>query len=223
MTRFIRLASTLALVSGMSACVRARAATDNIPAPLVDAPLATASSRQMAVIAGGCFWGVEAVFRHVRGVSSAVSGYAGGTADTAHYDLVSTGRTTHAEAVEITYDPSQITYGTLLRIFFSVAHDPTEVNRQGPDEGPQYRSAIFFGDADQQRIAAAYIAQLNQAKAFPRRIATQVTPLTRFYAAEDYHQDYAARHPNDPYIVINDAPKVRNLQALFPDLYIAKK
>ena len=199
-----------------------RAASDVIPAPVVDAPLATTPGRRTAVVAGGCFWGVEAVFRHVKGVSKAVSGYAGGTADTAHYDMVGTGRTGHAESVEITYDPSQISYGTLLRVFFSVAHDPTEVNRQGPDEGPQYRSAIFPADAEQQRIAAAYIAQLNQVKAFPRRIATQVTALSRFFPAEDYHQDYVARHPNEPYVFINDAPKVRNLRATFPELYIGK-
>lgn len=222
MTRSIRFAASLALVLGLSVCQSARAASDVIPAPLVDAALATTSGRRTAVVAGGCFWGVEAVFRHVRGVSTAVAGYAGGTADTAHYDMVSTGRTTHAESVQIAYDPSLITYGTLLRIFFSVAHDPTEVNRQGPDEGPQYRSAIFAADAEQQRIAAAYIAQLNQAKAFPRRIATEVTPLARFYPAEDYHQDYVARHPNEPYVVFNDAPKVRNLRATFPELYIAK-
>jgi peptide-methionine (S)-S-oxide reductase len=221
MTRPIRFAWALSLVCATTACQSAQAASDVIPAPLVDAPLATTPGRQTAVVAGGCFWGVEAVFRHVRGVSQAVSGYAGGTAATATYDMVSTGRTTHAEAVEITYDPSQITYGTLLRIFFSIAHDPTELNRQGPDEGPQYRSAIF-ADAGQQRIAEAYIAQLNQARVFPKRIATQVTALARFFAAEDYHQDYVARHPNDPYVVINDAPKVRHLRAAFPELYVGK-
>ena len=222
MTRLLRFAAAFALVPGLCAGLGARAASGPLPAPIVDAPLAATPGRQTAVVAGGCFWGVEAVFRHVRGVSKAVSGYAGGAADTAHYDMVGTGRTGHAESVEITYDPSQITYGTLLRIFFSVAHDPTERNRQGPDEGPQYRSAVFSADAGQQRIAAAYVAQLDQAKVFPQRIATQVVTLPAFFPAEDYHQDYVARHPNEPYVFINDAPKVRNLRAAFPELFVAK-
>lgn len=222
MTRLLRLSAALPFVLGVCACLSARAASGPIPAPLVDARLATTSGRQTAVVAGGCFWGIEAVFRHVRGVSQAVSGYAGGAANSAHYEMVGTGRTGHAESVEITYDPSLITYGTLLRIFFSVAHDPTELNRQGPDDGPQYRSAIFAASAEQQRIAEAYVAQLNEAKAFPRRIATQVVPLPAFFPAEDYHQDYVARHPNEPYVFINDAPKVRNLRTTFPELYVAK-
>lgn len=193
-----------------------------LPAPDVDAPLARERGRQTAVLAGGCFWGVEAVFEHVRGVTRAVSGYAGGTPSTASYDLVSGGRTGHAESVEVTFDPSVITYGQLLRVFFSVAHDPTEHNRQGPDVGPQYRSAIFFADADQQRIAAAYIAQLDRAGVLRRPIATEVTRLDGFHAAEEYHQDYAARNPDDPYIRINDAPKVAALRRDFPALFVGR-
>src|SRR6201998_754169 len=182
-----------------------------VPAPVLDAKLASASSQQTAVVAGGCFWGIQAVFQHVQGVISATSGYAGGSAKTAEYELVSTGETGHAESVKITYDPSQITYGQLLRVFFSVAHDPTQLNRQGPDEGTQYRSSIFYRSDEQKRIAEAYIAQLEEAKVFPRPIVTQVVPLKAFYPAEAYHQDYAAQHPNNPYIVYNDAPKVAHL------------
>jgi peptide-methionine (S)-S-oxide reductase len=171
------------------------------------------------VFAGGCFWGVQAVFQHVKGVVKATSGYSGGAANTAQYELVSTGETGHAESVKITYDPSQITYGELLRIFFSVVHDPTQLNRQGPDEGTQYRSAIFYDNDEQKRIAESYIAQLNDAKIFRRKIVTQVVALNAFYPAEDYHQDYATRHPDQPYIVFNDAPKVAHLRQQFPDLY----
>jgi peptide-methionine (S)-S-oxide reductase len=171
------------------------------------------------VLAGGCFWGIQAVFQHVKGVTDATSGYAGGAAQTAKYDVVSSGETGHAESVRVTFDPSQVTYGQLLRVFFSVAHDPTELNRQGPDEGTQYRSAIFFADADQKRAAEAYIAQLDKAKLFRGRIVTQVAPLAAFYPAEAYHQNYARLHPDNPYIVINDAPKVAHLRQLFPDLY----
>jgi peptide-methionine (S)-S-oxide reductase len=159
------------------------------------------------------------VFQHVKGVTDATSGYAGGAAQTAKYDVVSSGETGHAESVRVTFDPSQVTYGQLLRVFFSVAHDPTELNRQGPDEGTQYRSAIFFADADQKRVAEAYIAQLDKAKLFRGRIVTQVAPLAAFYPAEAYHQNYARLHPDNPYIVINDAPKVAHLRQLFPDLY----
>ncbi|HYX53067.1 MAG TPA: peptide-methionine (S)-S-oxide reductase MsrA, partial [Candidatus Limnocylindrales bacterium] len=180
------------------------------------------SVKEVAVFSGGCFWGIQALFEHVKGVISATSGYAGGEASTAHYEVVSSGGTGHAESVLVAYDPSQITYGQLLRVFFSVGHDPTEVNRQGPDEGEQYRSMISYADAEQKRIAEAYIAQLNQAKIFPRPIATQVVALKGFYPAEAYHQDYATRHPNDPYIVINDAPKLVNLQKQFPDLYVKR-
>ena len=175
----------------------------------------------MAVLAGGCFWGIQAVFQHVKGVKRATSGYSGGTASTAEYELVGTGRTGHAESVRITYDPSQISYGQLLKIFFSVAHDPTELNRQGPDDGPQYRSAIFYNGDEQHRIAAAYVAQLQQTKVFRRKIVTEIAPLKGFYEAEGYHQDYATRHPNDPYIVINDAPKVAHLKQVFPNVYVA--
>jgi peptide-methionine (S)-S-oxide reductase len=177
-----------------------------------------ASTDRFAVFAGGCFWGIEAVFEHVKGVKKSVSGYAGGTAKTANYDAVSTGKTGHAESVQVVYDPSQITYGRLLQIFFS-SHDPTLLNRQGPDRGPQYRTAIFFASEEQQRIAQAYIEQLNKAKVFGQPIVTEVKPLDVFYPAESYHQDYAAHHPNDLYIVINDAPKVVRLKEQFPQLY----
>jgi peptide-methionine (S)-S-oxide reductase len=193
-----------------------------VPPPVVDLPLASETGEASAVLAGGCFWGIEAVFEHVRGVIRATSGYAGGTAETAQYDIVSGGRTGHAEAVEVVYDPSQITYGQLLHVFFSVAHDPTELNRQGPDVGPQYRSAIFPASADQARIARAYISQLNRAAAFRRTVVTEVTALPRFYHAEPEHQDYAARHPTAPYIVMHDAPKVERLRQAFPDRYVAR-
>jgi peptide-methionine (S)-S-oxide reductase len=198
------------------------AAGVTIPDPAVDAPLATTKGQQTAVIAGGCFWGIQAVFQHVKGVIKATSGYSGGEAKTAEYELVSDGNTGHAESVRITYDPSQISYGQLLKVFFAVAHDPTQLNRQGPDTGTQYRSVIFFGDADQERIARAYVDQLNQAKVFDRAIVTQVVPLKAFYEAEAYHQDYAIHHPNNPYIVANDLPKVANLRKQFPDLYQSK-
>ena len=194
-----------------------------VPAPLVDAVRASASGKQTAVLSGGCFWGVQAVFQHVKGVISVTSGYSGGSAKNAEYEVVSTGETGHAESVQIVYDPSQITYGELLQIFFSVAHDPTQLNRQGPDEGTQYRSAIFYANDEQKRIAEAYIAQLNQAKMFCPAIVTQVVALEAFYPAEAYHQNYAALHPNQPYIVFNDAPKVEHLKQQFPDLYTEKK
>jgi len=190
-----------------------------LPNPAVDAPLATTSQKQTAVMAGGCFWGIQAVFQHVKGVQSAVSGYSGGSRSTAEYEVVSTGRTGHAESVQITFDPAQITYGQLLKVFFSVAHDPTQLNRQGPDTGTQYRSVIFYVNDEQKRVAEAYIAQLEKARSFPRPIVTQVVPLTEFYAAEAYHQNYAALHPDNPYIAFNDAPKVEHLRAEFPDLY----
>ena len=194
-------------------------ATAEIPDPAVDAPLAAAKGVQTAVLAGGCFWGIQAVYRHVRGVIDVKAGYCGGSADTAHYEDVSSGKTGHAESVRIKYDPSQISYGQLLKIFFSVAHNPTELNRQGPDYGTQYRSAIFCSTDEQKRIAQAYIDQLNQAKTFKQRIVTVVS-AGDFYQAEDYHQDYAERHPNEPYIVINDRPKVENLRKLFPHIYV---
>ena len=192
-----------------------------LPAPAVDVPRAAAPGRQTVVVSGGCFWGVEAVFRHVKGVVEATSGYAGGSAATAHYQLVSEGDTGHAESVRVTFDPAEVSLGQLLQVFFSVAHDPTEVNRQGPDSGTQYRSAIFVSGPAQKRVVDAYIAQLDKAKAFPRPIATEVAPLQAFYPAEFYHQNYAALHPDNPYIMINDAPKVAHLRQMFPALYRA--
>jgi peptide-methionine (S)-S-oxide reductase len=214
------LLSTIVFLS-MVACAGDRSVT-TIPVPVVDASIASGKSEQTAVVAGGCFWGIQAVFQHVKGVISATSGYSGGPEKTAQYEFVSTGETGHAESVRITYDPSKITYGQILRVFFSVAHDPTQLNRQGPDEGTQYRSSIFYGNDEQKRIAEAYIAQLEQAKIFPRPIVTQVVPLRTFYPAESYHQDYAAHHPDNPYIVYNDAPKVVHLREQFPDLYTGK-
>jgi len=209
-------------LAGVVACNAGEHASAAVPSPASDATLATARAEQTAVVSGGCFWGIQAVFQHVKGVISATSGYSGGAANTAEYELVSNGDTGHAESVKIVYDASQITYGQLLRVFFSVAHDPTELNRQGPDTGSQYRSAIFYGSDEQKRIAEAYIAQLEKAKVFPRPIVTQVVPLKAFYAAEAYHQDYAARHPDNPYIVYNDAPKVAHLRQEFPELYTGK-
>ncbi len=178
-----------------------------------------ASNEQTAVFAGGCFWGVDAVFKHVKGVSNAESGYAGGNADTAHYEMVSGGNTGHAEAVRVRFDPAQVSYEQLLQVFFSVAHDPTQLNRQGPDSGSQYRSAIFFTSADQQKVAQSYIQKLTAAKTYSSSIVTQVTPLQQFYPAEDYHQNYLALHPYQPYIVFNDMPKLGQLQKRFPALY----
>jgi peptide-methionine (S)-S-oxide reductase len=216
----LMLIGSLLAVTGCDA--KAKPAASALPAPAVDAPRASAPGRETVVLAGGCFWGIQAVFQHVKGVISATSGYSGGKAKTADYEIVSTGETGHAESVQVVYDPSQITYGELLRVFFSVAHDPTQLNRQGPDEGTQYRSAIFYASDEQKRIAEGYIAQLDQAKVFSRRIVTQVVPLQGFYSAEAYHQNYAALHPNQPYIVFNDAPKVEHLRQVFPDLYVGK-
>jgi peptide-methionine (S)-S-oxide reductase len=187
--------------------------------PVTERPAHDAGTHQTAVFAGGCFWGVDAVFKHVKGVSQVVSGYSGGNASTAEYEVVSTGTTGHAESVEVTYDPSQVSYSDLLKVFFYAAHDPTELNRQGPDSGSQYRSAIFYADADQKKIADTYIAQLDQAKVFSEPIVTQVVPLKGFYPAEGYHQNYLARHPDNPYIVINDMPKLALLHEKFPQLY----
>ncbi|MDP8979952.1 MAG: peptide-methionine (S)-S-oxide reductase MsrA [Acidobacteriota bacterium] len=192
------------------------------PAPTVDTPAPPAKQKSSIVLAGGCFWGVDAVYRHVQGVTEVVSGYSGGSRLTANYATVSTGFTSHAESVKITFDPSRVTLGKLLHIYFSVAHDPTELNRQGPDEGPQYRSAIFFTTDEQKRVAEAYIQQLNQAKVFSRPIVTQVTPLAGFYAAEEYHQNYIARNPGNPYVVYNDLPKLKRLHQSFPELWTGK-
>lgn len=192
------------------------------PVPAVDAAKQPKPGTQSMVVAGGCFWGIQAVFQHVKGVTNATSGYAGGEAKTAEYELVSMGNTGHAESVKVTYDPSQVTYGELLRVFFSVAHDPTQLNRQGPDDGTQYRSVIFYGSDEQKKIAEAYVAQLDAARIYPRKIVTQVVPMRGFYPAEAYHQNYAANNPNSPYIMFNDAPKVANLKKEFPELYTAK-
>ncbi len=188
-----------------------------LPAAALDQ--APGSGDAVAVFAGGCFWGVQAVFEHVKGVKSATSGYSGGTVASPSYEAVSSGTTGHAESVRVVYDPTQVSYGELLRVFFSVAHDPTQLNRQGPDVGPNYRSAIFYVNEEQKQLAHAYIDQLTRARAFPRPIVTQVVPFRAFFPAEAYHQDYALRHPDNPYIVINDAPKVANLRKLFPALY----
>src|SRR5450755_1284042 len=212
-------AGTVGLVASFFWCATFSAP---LPDPATDVPKAATKGQATAVFAGGCFWGVDAVFKHVKGVTSATSGYAGGASKTAQYELVSTGATGHAESVQVVYDPSQITYGQLLRVFFSVAHDPTELNRQGPDVGTQYRSAIFYADPDQQRVAKAYIAQLQGAKSFSQPIVTEVAPLNTFYAAEDYHQDYLAHHPENMYIVINDLPKLAQLRKQFPDLYVSR-
>jgi peptide-methionine (S)-S-oxide reductase len=190
-----------------------------IPQPAADIPAASVKGPQTAVFAGGCFWGVEAVFRHVKGVTKAVSGYAGGMVVKPSYEQVSTGKTGHAESVEVTYDPAQVSYGQLLAVFFSVAHDPTQLDRQGPDHGPQYRSAIFYVNDDQKRVAEAYIGQLEKAKTFSSPIVTQVAKLPAFWPAEDYHQNYLALHPTQPYIVFNDLPKLGALQKEWPDLY----
>ncbi|HEY1229092.1 MAG TPA: peptide-methionine (S)-S-oxide reductase MsrA [Ramlibacter sp.] len=208
----VALAAWGVLGSGMAAEQAVK-----LPPPTQDV---TATARtETAVFAGGCFWGVQGVFQHTKGVLNAVSGYAGGDAASANYNTVSTGRTGHAESVQVTYDPKQVSYGQLLRIFFSVAHDPTTLNRQGPDTGPQYRSALFVNGPEQKRVAESYIAQLDAAKVFPSRIVTQVVPLTAFHPAEAYHQDYATRHPQQPYIATFDLPKIANLKATMPDLY----
>jgi peptide-methionine (S)-S-oxide reductase len=191
-----------------------------IPAPATNEDAAGATT-ETAVLAGGCFWGVQGVFQHVNGVTNAVSGYAGGEKSTAHYEVVGSGRTGHAESVRITFDPRKISYGRILQIYFSVAHDPTQLNRQGPDVGTQYRSAIFPANAEQSRVAKAYIAQLNQAKNYSAAIVTKIEPGKEFFPAEDYHQDYMTLHPSQPYIVYNDLPKIDDLKKIFPELYQA--
>ena len=222
-------AAALAALTYMGGGIGAFAAEEKavkLPAPAFDTPavtpIATQAARETAVFAGGCFWGVQGVFQHTKGVLNAVSGYAGGDKSTASYDMIGSGRTGHAESVQITYDPTQISYGKLLQIYFSVAHDPTTLNRQGPDSGTQYRSAIFYADANQKQVAEKYIAQLDAAKVFPDKIVTQLTPLAApltFYPAEAYHQDYATLHPTQPYIARFDLPKISNLKAMMPDLY----
>ena len=193
-------------------------AAATFPAPAVDVPAPTKPEKQKAVFSGGCFWGVEAVFERLNGVSNVVSGFSGGQKSTAHYEMVSEGNTGHAESVEITYDPAKISYGTLLEVFFAIAHDPTQLNRQGPDVGTQYRSSIFYSNDDQKRVAEAYIAQLDEAKIFRRPIVTKVVPLAGFYPAEEYHQHYIERNPGNPYVVYNDLPKLEQLKKDFPEL-----
>jgi len=210
----------LRIVTLMAASVLAAtlAAASKFPDPVKDIKADAPAARQTAVLAGGCFWGVEAVFEQLNGVVDVVSGYAGGSEQTARYTVVGTGTTGHAESVQITYDPATITYGRLLKIFFAVAHDPTELNRQGPDEGTQYRSTIFYANADQKDVAEAYVRQLNAANVFTRPVVTTVVPLKGFYPAEADHQNFLARHPDYPYIVVNDLPKLRALEAEFPEL-----
>ncbi len=216
----MRLAAFLIAVLTILAPLRAGAAERAVvlPAPIYDPPSVN-DGEQKLVVAGGCFWGVQGVFQRVKGVSRAVSGYAGGAKETAHYDRVSQGDTSHAESVEITYDPKTVSLGELLRVYFSVAHDPTQLNRQGPDAGAQYRSAIFVANAEQEKLARNYIAQLSSQQAFSAPIVTTLEPLRAFYPAEAYHQDYLVRHPAQPYIVYNDLPKIDNLKRLFPSLY----
>jgi peptide-methionine (S)-S-oxide reductase len=225
MTRYLKLslitaAAFLAFV-GAIGCNTAIAA-NALPDPKVDETPATTKGSETVVLSGGCFWGVQAVFEHVKGVTKATAGYAGGSVKNPSYEDVSSGETGHAESVEVVYDPSKITFGQLLKVFFSVAHNPTELNRQGPDVGTQYRSAILFTNPDQQRIAEAYVDQLTEAKTYSNRIVTQIAPLKAFYRAEEYHQDYAVHHPDNPYIMMNDLPKVANLKKELPDLYVSR-
>ena len=210
--QLIRLAvlGTLGIAAGL-------AAMNPLPNPIVDLP--KAPGEQIAVLAGGCFWCTEAVFEHVIGVKKVISGYAGGTRETARYEIVGSGRTDHAESIQVTFDPAQVSYGTLLKVFFGVAHDPTTKDRQGPDWGKQYRSEIFYANEDQKRVSEAYIKQLDAAGVFKKPIVTEVAPLKAFYPAEDYHQDFVARHPDHPYVVVNSIPKLHKLEKSFPDLY----
>jgi peptide-methionine (S)-S-oxide reductase len=219
--RFVFFGLLIAALAGarMLTNVAASESVTALPKPAVDESLAVSPGQETGVIAGGCFWGIQAVFQHVKGVISATSGYSGGAASTAEYEIVSTGTTNHAESVKIVFDPSKVTYGQLLQVFFSVAHDPTQLNHQDPDQGTQYRSVIFYSSDEQKKIAQDYIAQLDAAKVFKHKIVTQVVPLKAFYPAEGYHQNYAARHPDNPYIERFDLPKVANLQQMFPQLY----
>ena len=212
-----------ALAVSLTGCTVKAASSTPIPPPSTDVSLAKKSGKQTAVFAGGCFWGTQAVFERVKGVLKTATGYSGGSASTATYAQVTTETTGHAESVQVVYDPSKITYGQLLRIFFSVAHDPTELNRQGPDVGTSYRSAIFYANDEQKRLATAYIQQLDQAHIFPSPIVTQVVPLKGFYRAEDYHQDYALHNPDNPYILVCDRPKIAALKQQFPDLFVDYK
>ena len=212
-----RLAAFSALLS-LTACA-ATASNAPFPNPATDEPKTTTHGTETAVLAGGCFWGMQSVFEHVLGVRQVWAGYSGGEARTAQYDVVSEGNTGHAESIKIAFDPAVVSYGQLLKIYFAVAHDPTTLNRQGPDAGTQYRSEIFYANPEQKKIAESYIKQIDAAKAFDDSIVTLVQPLTGFYPAEDYHQDYARKHPDNPYILINDAPKVAHLKQQFPGMY----
>lgn len=226
MTSYLFQIFTFLLMSSAMACSTVKSSTQNaVASPTPPPPQSTAvlvKGEQVAVFAGGCFWGVEAVFEHIRGVIDVRSGYSGGSKSTADYDTVSEGKTGHAESVKVTFDPTKVTYEQLLTVFFSVAHDPTELNYQGPDHGTQYRSAIFYVDDDQRRAATAYIDKIQQAKTYSNPVVTQVVPLEAFYDAEAYHQDYMKHHPDDRYIVYNDAPKVAALKDKFPDLFVDK-
>ena len=219
---FALTAALLLALSGLAISKPGAEESRVIPAPALDEQAKPDSREEVAVLAGGCFWGVQGVFQHLKGVRNAVSGYAGGNKQTARYDMVGLGNTGHAEAVRITYDPKEISYGRLLQIYFSVAHNPTELNRQGPDIGTQYRSAIFPMDDEQAKIAKAYIGELNRARAFDAAIVTKIEPDQAFYPAENYHQDFMVLNPNYPYIVIHDRPKLESLERLFPDLYRAE-
>ena len=215
------LAAVAIVAFGVSCGANAEAVDKRIPAPSVDTPVVEATKPQIAVFAGGCFWGLQGMFEHVRGVTSVVAGYSGGDKATAHYEMVGTETTGHAESVEITFDPKQVSYGQLLRLFFSVAHDPTQLDRQGPDRGPSYRSEIFFASPAQERVAKAYVAQLTSAKVYASPIVTKIEPLKAFYPAEDYHQDYLIHNPRQPYIVYNDLPKIEALKQVYPQHYRA--
>jgi peptide-methionine (S)-S-oxide reductase len=219
----VLLASTLACNTVSSSTKSGTSQNAAVESPVADTLPSDEKGMKTAVFAGGCFWGLEAVFEHIKGVKDVTSGYSGGDAKTADYETVSNGTTGHAESVKITYDPSKVSYEQLLKVFFAVAHDPTELNRQGPDTGTQYRSAIFYNDAEQKKSAENYIAGLTESKAFSSPIVTQVVPLKDYYKAEDYHQNYLEQHPNQPYIVINDQPKVENLKKQFPELYVSKE
>jgi peptide-methionine (S)-S-oxide reductase len=219
-TKIKTTAAALTLAAFGWACqVGADAVNKVIPAPALDTPAAEATGSQTAVLAGGCFWGLQGMFEHVQGVTKVEAGYSGGSKATAHYEMVGTETTGHAESVEITFDPKRISYGQLLRLYFAVAHDPTELNRQGPDSGPSYRSEIFFSSPTQERVAKAYVAQLNQGKVFGSPIVTKIEPMKGFYPAEGYHQDFLIHNPTYPYIVRNDLPKINALKKVFPELY----
>ena len=213
------LVRSLAIISLTAVTFACGASNATLPNPATDISTSTAKGKQTVVLSGGCFWGMEAVFEHLKGVSDVVSGYSGGSAATASYEAISSGETGHAESVKITYDPSQISYGQLLQVYFLVAHDPTQLNRQGPDWGTQYRSAIFFANEEQKQVAQAYVAQLNKAHSFRKPIVTQLVPLNSFYTAEEYHQQFIDRNPNYPYVVVHDLPKLAQLQKQFPNIY----